>query len=163
MYTVTVVYAVTVVTTSCDSCVWCDSSVYCDSSDYCDSSVCCVWCDSSVCHPSPSNSQHETTNCMNYYTLVAWLLLTPDHYQQWITVKLYIKCCTLDDKIVAWPREECMATMHCHAFLSGSCNCYIQATAVWSNPSMYLGKPQEMSQGGATSWDSLITAYPFQL
>ena len=39
-----------------------------------------------ICHPSPSNSQHEHTICMNYYTLVAWLLLTPDHYQQWITV-----------------------------------------------------------------------------
>ena len=65
-----------------------------------------------ICHPSPSNSQHEHTICMNYYTLIAWLLLTPDHYQQWITVKLHIKCCTLDDKIVAQPREECMATMH---------------------------------------------------
>ena len=27
-----------------------------------------------VCHPSPSNSKHETTICMTYYTLIARLL-----------------------------------------------------------------------------------------
>ena len=62
----------------------------------CTSAVCMGAC--TVCmrnniiirHPSPSNSQHEHTICMNYYTLVAWLLLTPDHYQEWITVKLHI-------------------------------------------------------------------------
>ena len=29
--------------------------------------------------------------------------------------------CTLDDKIVASPRQDCMATKHCHAVLSGLC------------------------------------------
>ena len=55
-----------------------------------------------ICHPSPSNNQHEHTICINYYILVAWQLLTPDHYQQWMTIKIHIKCCTLDDKIFSY-------------------------------------------------------------
>ena len=59
-------------------------------------------------HPSLSNraalahKQHEP------YDNHAAPLLTLDHYQV-----------TLDDKI------DCMATKHCHAVLSGSCNYYI--------------------------------------
>ena len=55
----------------------------------------------SICHPLPSNSQQETTNSMSHVTVVAGLLLTLDHYQPQISLKLHIKYCTLDDKIVA--------------------------------------------------------------
>ena len=48
----------------------------------------------------PSNSQHE---CVSNVTLVAALLLTPHHNQPWISLKLHIKFCTLDDKLVACP------------------------------------------------------------
>ena len=54
-----------------------------------------------ICHPSPSNSKQETTNSMSHVTVVAGLLLTLDHYQPQISLKLHIKYCTLDDKIVA--------------------------------------------------------------
>ena len=54
-----------------------------------------------ICHPLPSNSQQETTNSMSHVTVVAGLLLTLDHYQPQISLKLHIKYCTLDDKIVA--------------------------------------------------------------
>ena len=104
-----------------------------------------------ICHPSPSNNQHEHTICMNYYTLVAWLLLTPDHYQQWITVKLHIKCCTLDDKLVAWLREECMATMHCslgHATIyyleCDMCN-HFMWTITWEGSQWSITSHQRMS------------------
>ena len=63
------------------------------------------------CHSSPSNSKHEPTKCMSNITTVAALLLTPHHYLSWMSLKLHIKCCTLDDKIVACPRQACMA-MH---------------------------------------------------
>ena len=54
-----------------------------------------------ICHPLPSNSQQETTNSMSHVSVVAGLLLTLDHYQPQISLKLYIKYCTLDDKIFA--------------------------------------------------------------
>ena len=54
-----------------------------------------------ICYPLPSNSQQETTNSMSHVTVVAGLLLTLDHYQPQISLKLHIKYCTLDDKIVA--------------------------------------------------------------
>ena len=54
-----------------------------------------------ICHPSPSNSKQETTNSMSHVTVVAGLLLTLDHYQPQISLKLHIKYCTLDNKIVA--------------------------------------------------------------
>ena len=38
---------------------------------------------------------------MSHVTVVAGLLLTLDHYQPQISLKLHIKYCTLDDKIVA--------------------------------------------------------------
>ena len=50
----------------------------------------------------PSNSQQETTNRVSHVTVVAGLLLTLDHYQPQISLKLHIKYCTLDDKIVAY-------------------------------------------------------------
>ena len=31
-----------------------------------------------------------------------------------MAMQLHIKCCTLDDKIVARPREDCMAMHGCH-------------------------------------------------
>ena len=54
-----------------------------------------------ICHPLPSNSQQETTDSMSHVTVVAGLLLTLDHYQPQISLKLHIKYCTLDDKTVA--------------------------------------------------------------
>ena len=51
---------------------------------------------------SPSNGKQETTNSMSHVTVVAGLLLTLDHYQPQISLKLHIKYCTLDDKIVAY-------------------------------------------------------------
>ena len=67
-----------------------------------------VYC-TCICHPSPSNSQQETTNSMSHVTVVAELLLTLDHYQPQISIKLdpYIKYCTLDDKIVACLSVSC--------------------------------------------------------
>ena len=65
--------------------------------DYYDDETLCTY----ICHPSPSNSKQETTNSMSHVTVVAGLLLTLDHYQPQITLKLHIKYCTLDDKIVA--------------------------------------------------------------
>ena len=64
-----------------------------------------------ICHPSPSNSKQETNNSMSHVTVVAGLLLTLDQCQQQISLKLHIKYCTLDDKIVAC--------------LSVSCNYYV--------------------------------------
>ena len=61
-----------------------------------------------ICHPSPSNSKQETTNSMSHVTVVAGLLHTLDHYQPQISLKLHIKYCTLDDKIVALHRQACM-------------------------------------------------------
>ena len=55
-----------------------------------------------TCHPLPSISQQETTNSMSHVTVVAGLLLTLDHYQSLILLKLHIKYCTLDDKIVSF-------------------------------------------------------------
>ena len=55
-----------------------------------------------ICHALPSNSQQETTNSMSHVTVVAGLLLTLEHYQPQISLKLHIKYCTLDDKIVAY-------------------------------------------------------------
>ena len=55
-----------------------------------------------ICHLSPSNSKQENTNSMSHVTVVAGLLLTLDHYQPQISLKLHIKYCTLDDKIVAY-------------------------------------------------------------
>ena len=63
--------------------------------------------DKYICHPLPSNSQQETTNSMSHVTVVAGLLLTLDHYQPQILLKLHIKYCTLDDKIVACLSVPC--------------------------------------------------------
>ena len=37
-----------------------------------------------TCHPSPSNSQQETTDGMSHVTVVVRLLLTLDYYQECI-------------------------------------------------------------------------------
>ena len=66
----------------------------------CPNSTCMSHC-TILCHPLPSNSQQETTNSTSHVTVVAGLLLTLDHYQPQISLKLHIKYCTLDDKIVA--------------------------------------------------------------
>ena len=56
------------------------------------------------CHPSPSNSRQETTNSMSHVTVVAGLLLTLDHYQPRISLRLHIKYCNLDGEVVARPK-----------------------------------------------------------
>ena len=70
-----------------------------------------------ICHPLPSNSQQETTNSMSHVTVVAGLLLTFDHYQPQISLKLHIKYCTF----ASGP----------HACLSVSCNYFVIQSTVF--------------------------------
>ena len=64
------------------------------------------------CHPlsnraALAHKQHEP-----YIIIHAAPLLTPDHYPSVNTIQVPYKMYTLDDKIVARPRQDCMATKH---------------------------------------------------
>ena len=76
------------------------------------------------CHPSLSNraalahKQHEPYHNPCCTTTHSRPLVSVN------TIQVPYKMCTLDDKIVARPRQDCMATKHCHAVLSRSCTPY---------------------------------------
>ena len=77
---------------------------------------------------------------MSHVTVVAGLLLTLDHYQPQISLKLHIKYCTLDDKIVACLSVSCnyyISYKHKHTYTTHNHIMYVATVTLYMW--MYVG------------------------
>ena len=124
-----------------------------------------------ICHPLPSNSQRETTNSMSHVIVVAGLLLTLDHYQPQISLKLHIKYCTLDDKqlhacLCHATIACCMITIILCIHYNNIVNWYWVCTCTffvriwqWTTATLQSHLRLQFLGAGASVWNCLYVCY----